>query len=70
MNREESGSFLKKRTKKLLTVFCAGDVETSRGKTRKSFFGSFFSKKEPLSFSERKVVDAGLRRDDACGLGK
>jgi hypothetical protein len=38
-----------------------------RAKRSKSFFGSFFSKKELLSFCLIKFVDAGLRRHDVLG---
>jgi hypothetical protein len=39
-------SFLKKRSKKLLSVLRA--LDATRGLMEKSFFGSFFSKKELL----------------------
>jgi len=49
MKAKESGRFFEKKLrKKLLTVFTR-DFSTSPGPQVKSFFGSFFSKKELLS---------------------
>jgi hypothetical protein len=48
MKEKESGSFLKKRTKKLFLTFGTWAVSVSRAPRSKSFFASFFSKKEVL----------------------
>jgi hypothetical protein len=44
----QASSFLKKRSKKLLSVWAGGGAMRAPGE--KSFFGSFFSKKELLAF--------------------
>jgi hypothetical protein len=49
VRKQGSASFLKKRSKKLLVLDRAGC--TARGPVRKSFFASFFSKKEALACS-------------------
>jgi hypothetical protein len=46
---EESASFLKKRSKKLLLIAGWGDAG-ARARRSKSFFASFFSKKEGLTY--------------------
>jgi hypothetical protein len=46
---KESGSFLKKRTKKLLLLLAWGvGAATAHGPGSKNFFASFFIKKEVL----------------------
>jgi hypothetical protein len=44
--KEESGSFLKKRTKKLLLVW-AEPIRKGRSRNRQKFFASFFQKRRP-----------------------
>jgi hypothetical protein len=48
--REESGSFLKKRTKKLLLIL-PGSRFTPVAQINKRLFGSFSAEKELLAFS-------------------
>jgi hypothetical protein len=48
MRKEESASFLKKRSKKLLLLL-SRDFATPQAKTNKSLFGSFSSEKELLT---------------------
>jgi hypothetical protein len=48
MSREERASFLKKRSKKLPLL--SPEAMTAAGPTNKSFFASFFSKKEVLTY--------------------
>jgi len=47
---KERSSFLKKRTKKLLLTAGYGEG-VAKARRSKSFFASFFSKKEGLAFS-------------------
>jgi hypothetical protein len=42
-------AFLKKYAKKIFIFFLPGDVDTSRLKTNKSFWGAFFQKGAPFS---------------------
>jgi hypothetical protein len=47
---KESGSFLKKRTKKLLLLWAMGaGAATAHAPESKNFFASFFIKKEALT---------------------
>jgi hypothetical protein len=50
---QKAAAFLKKSGAKNFCSLGSGDVETSHVKTNKSFFGSFFSKKELLAFLEK-----------------
>jgi len=65
---------LKKRSKKLLIVFCPGDVSTSRVKVAKVFCGAFFQKSDrflsristpglaaPCQAPQTKTMDSDLR---------
>jgi hypothetical protein len=49
VRKEASASFLKKRSKKLLRIAGCGDAGAATPRS-KSFFASFFSKKEVLSY--------------------
>jgi hypothetical protein len=49
LRKEESASFLKKRSKKLLLIGGRGRSGAHAPRS-KSFFASFFSKKEALTF--------------------
>jgi hypothetical protein len=42
---QESRSFLKKRTKKLLSVWCSGAPTVVRDSNGQKFFGAFFQKR-------------------------
>jgi hypothetical protein len=54
---KERGSFLKKRTKKLLLV-AGGGSGVARARKSKSFFASFFSKKEVLTYLLPNLIKA------------
>jgi len=70
VKKEGSSSFLKKRTKKLLRLL-SRELATPMPPRSKSFFGSFFSKKELLSFLlvfHCAAADTGVRALDEAAI--
>jgi len=63
---KEAVAFLKKSSAKNFCSYEPGNVGTSRVKTTKSFFGSFFSKKELLSFIFFPFVAAASPQNPAA----